>query len=38
MEKLYRVSKNKTESPLWLRSPAPYWKIQAQTEKGRENQ
>ena len=29
MEKLYTVSKNKTGSWLWLRSSAPYCKIQA---------
>ena len=29
MEKLYTVSKNKTKSWLWLRSSAPYCKIQA---------
>ena len=32
-KKLYTVSKNKTRSCLWLRSSAPYWKIQASTEE-----
>ena len=37
-EKLYTVSKNKTWSWLWLRSWAPYCKIQALLEESRENQ
>ena len=37
MEKLYTVSKNKSRSWLWLRSSAPYCKIQAQFEESREN-
>ena len=37
MEKLYMVSKNKTESWLWLTSSAPYCEIQAQIEESREN-
>ena len=37
MEKLYTVSKNKTRSWLWLRSWAPYCKIQVQIEESREN-
>ena len=36
MEKLYKVSKNKTWSCLWLLSSAPYCKIQAQIEESRE--
>ena len=34
MEKIYIVSKNK--SLLWLKSPVPYCKIQAQNEESRE--
>ena len=37
MKKLYPVSKNKTWSWLWLRSSAPYCKIQTQIEESREN-
>ena len=37
MEKLYTASKKKTWSWLWLRSSAPFCKIQAQTEESREN-
>ena len=37
MEKFYTVSKNKTWSWLWLRSRAPYCKIQTQIEESREN-
>ena len=33
VEKPYTVSKNKTWNWLWLRSSAPYYKIQAQIEK-----
>ena len=36
-EKLFTVSKNKSWSYLWLRSWAPYCKIQAQIEESREN-
>ena len=38
MEKLYKVSKNKTGSWLWLRSWTRYCKIQTKTEEKRENQ
>ena len=37
MKKLYTVIKNKTRSRLWLRSWAPYCKIQTEIEKSREN-
>ena len=37
MEKLYRVSKNKTRSWLWLRSWAPYCQIQTEIEESGEN-
>ena len=37
MEKLYTVSKNKTESWLWLRSWTPYCQIQTEIEESREN-
>ena len=37
MEKLYRVSKNKTGSWLWLRSWTPYCQIQTEIEESREN-
>ena len=37
MEKLYKVSKKKTGSWLWLRSCAPYCQIQTYIEKSREN-
>ena len=37
MKKLYTVSKSKTWSWLWLRSWAPYCKIQVQIEESREN-
>ena len=37
MEALYTVSKNKTESWLWLRSWTPYCQIQAYIEESREN-
>ena len=37
MEKLYKVNKNKTRSWLWLRSWTPYYQIQTQIEKSREN-
>ena len=37
MEKLYTISNNKTWSWLWLRSSAPYCKIQVQIEGSREN-
>jgi len=37
MEKLYKIRNNKTWSWLWLRSSAPYCKIQIQTEESREN-
>ena len=36
-EKLYIVNKNKTRSWLWLRSWTPYYQIQTQIEKSREN-
>ena len=36
MEKLYKIKNNKTWSWLWLRSSAPYCKIQIQTEESRE--
>ena len=36
MEKFYTVSKNKTWNWLWLRSWAPYCKIQAQIEESRQ--
>ena len=38
MEKLYIVSEKKSWRWLWLRSPAPYCKIQAYVEESRENQ
>ena len=37
MEKLYRVSKNKTGSWLWLRSWTPYCQIQTEIEENGEN-
>ena len=37
MEKLYTVSKNKTESWLWLRSWTPYCQIQIEIEESGEN-
>ena len=37
MEKLYRVSKNKTRNWLWLRSWTPYCQIQTEIEESREN-
>ena len=37
MEKLYRVSKNKTGSWLWLRSQTPYCRIQTEIEESRGN-
>ena len=37
MKKLYRVSKNKTRSWLWLRSWIPYCQSQTEIEKSREN-
>ena len=37
MEKFYTVSKNKTESWLWLRSWTSYCEIQTEIEESREN-
>ena len=37
MEKLFTVSKNKTESWLWLRSWTPYCQIRTSIEESREN-
>ena len=37
MEKLYRVSKNKTGSWLWLRSWTPYCQVQTEIEENGEN-
>ena len=37
MEKLYTVSKNKTESWLWLRSWTPYCQIQTEIDESGEN-
>ena len=37
MEKLYTVSKNKTESWWWLRSWMPYCQIQTEIEESKEN-
>ena len=37
MDKLYRVSKNKTRSWLWLRSWTPYCQIQTEIEESSEN-
>ena len=37
MEKLCSLSKNKIGSWLWVRSSAPYFKIQDQIEESREN-
>ena len=37
MEKLYTVSKNKTQSWLWLRSWIPYCQIQTEIEESGEN-
>ena len=37
MQNLYKVSKNKTRSWLWLRSWTPYCQIQTKIEESREN-
>ena len=37
MQKLYTVSRNKTERWLWLRSWTPYFQIQTSIEQSREN-